>query len=465
MKLGKSEMNLVQAMAGMQPADYSKIPELGAVYQRLLNGREGFKDILDKDLKGVMQISSLDLVLKQRTDEMDAIVHDVADSSEIIFKAAEETADAAGIVAGQHEELTNTIIKASEETKDVYEKIEAGQQELTDIRNLSNQTIEVSKEMQKDMDELFEVINHMNEVIAGINSISSQTNLLALNASIEAARAGEAGKGFAVVAEEIRKLAEETQKLTGNMGKFVEGIRNASEKSAKSATNTIDALGVMTEKIGMVWEINEENQNNVSKVNNDISSLAAVSEEISSCMTEMETQSANIQEQCEELKNDAVNMREVSGILKAATEPVEELEKVLDEAVKKMGGLSLDPFYQLNGQDFAKYISNAIDAHKVWLDNLKKMVASRMVMPLQLDAAKCGFGHFYYAIQPTDPAVRGIWDGLESKHKKFHNFGSQAVKALFDEDYNSAEQICREAEDYSKELIADLERIRQILGR
>ena len=60
------------------------------------------------------------------------------------------------------------------------------------------------------MNTLLDVVNHMNEVIAGINSISSQTNLLALNASIEAARAGEAGRGFAVVAEEIRKLAEQT---------------------------------------------------------------------------------------------------------------------------------------------------------------------------------------------------------------------------------------------------------------
>ena len=57
-----------------------------------------------------------------------------------------------------------------------------GQGELTAIRDLSNQAIEASKEMAKDMDNLFEVINHMNEVISGIESISRQTNLLALNA-------------------------------------------------------------------------------------------------------------------------------------------------------------------------------------------------------------------------------------------------------------------------------------------
>ena len=155
--------------------------------------------------------------------------------------------------------------------------------------------------MQKDMDALLDVLEHMNEVISGINSISSQTNLLALNASIEAARAGEAGKGFAVVADEIRQLAEETQKLTANMGLFVEKIKDASQKSAKSVTTTIDALGTVTEKIGNVWEINDENQQHVSKVNDSISSLAAVSEEISSSMVVLESQTVSIKDQCMQL--------------------------------------------------------------------------------------------------------------------------------------------------------------------
>ena len=161
----------------------------------------------------------VDLTLKHHTEKMLELSHSVAAATEVIYGAAAETTTVAEQVNEQHEELTNTIIHASEETQEVYKKIEAGQGELTNIRELSSRTMEESKEMQKDMDELFEVINHMNEVIAGINAISSQTNLLALNASIEAARAGEAGRGFAVVADEIRELAEQTQKLTGDSGK------------------------------------------------------------------------------------------------------------------------------------------------------------------------------------------------------------------------------------------------------
>lgn len=112
----------------------------------------------------------------------------------------------------------------------------------------------------------------MNEVIEGINSISSQTNLLALNASIEAARAGEAGKGFAVVAEEIRKLAEQTQNMTANMSEFVERIKEASAKSSDSANTAVEALGDMSEKINSAWEINDANQKSVGKISDSISS-------------------------------------------------------------------------------------------------------------------------------------------------------------------------------------------------
>lgn len=460
--MGFGKGKLVKSVAELKEADYSREPELANIYQRLQNGRKQFEEILDKDMKAVMQISSLDLILEHHTAEMLSISENVAKATEIIYDAAAETTAVAGEVANQQEELTNTIVKASEETKEVYDKIEIGQRELTLIRDLSSQAIRVSEEMQKDMDELFDVINHMNDVIAGINSISSQTNLLALNASIEAARAGDAGRGFAVVADEIRELAEETQKLTGNMGGFVEGIRNASQKSAKSAASTIEALGTMTDKIGTVWELNEENQKNVSLVNDSISVLAGVSEEINGSMTELEGQAGSIEEQCGQLKDSTTHVFAISNDLKEATKPVVEIEKTLDEAAKKMGSMAKDAFFKIDCNEFAKYIGNAIASHQVWLDKLKAMVKDRNVMPLQLDPFKCGFGHFYYSMTPEDKQIRQIWDLMGDKHKKFHGYGSDVIKALFNEDYSKAEQICKEADEYSKVLLSDLNEMKKL---
>lgn len=190
----------------------------------------------------------------------------------------------------------------------------------------------------------------------------------------------------------------------------------------------------------------------MSQVSESVTSLAAVSEEISSTMAEMENQ----------LRNSTDFMQEIGKELMKATEPVVEIESTLDDAVKQMGRMAEDAFFHLENREFADYIQTAITAHRTWITNLKKMVSERVIVPLQLDSSKCGFGHFYYSITPDIPEVREIWDALGEKHQKFHGFGSDAIQALFNEDYARAEQICREAEEYSRELISDMEKIQRI---
>jgi methyl-accepting chemotaxis protein len=89
---------------------------------------------------------------------------------------------------------------------------------ISDIAQNAEKARSVSAEAMKQGEIIVEVVKtgtsakDINTVTETITSISAQTNLLALNATIEAARAGAAGKGFAVVANEIKTLAEQTQR-------------------------------------------------------------------------------------------------------------------------------------------------------------------------------------------------------------------------------------------------------------
>ena len=83
-----------------------------------------------------------------------------------------------------------------------------------------------------------------------INQIAGQTNLLALNATIEAARAGDAGKGFAVVAGEVKSLAAQTARATGDIEKQIAEIRTATQ-------SVVGAMGEVGSRIGQVEKITE----------------------------------------------------------------------------------------------------------------------------------------------------------------------------------------------------------------
>lgn len=442
---------LIKSFSELKEADYTKAPEFNDMYQRLKNGRDQLAEVFDKNIKAVMQISSLDLTMQYQTEKIIDISRKIELASERIFGVSGNSAFM-GDANNQHTELTNTIVDVASATDDVYRKIEEGQDELTTIKELSSQTIQISQKLQKDMDGLFQIIDNIGEIISGIDSISMQTNLLALNANIEASRAGVAGRGFAVVADEIRGLAEETQKLTAGMNEFLEGIRSASKVSIQSTSDTMDALESMTEKINNVWELNHESQTHVSKVNESISSIVAISEELSSSMTEMEDQ----------LRESTDFMKQVSVDLGQAVKPVVEIEKTLDDAVKEIGDMTEDAFYHLENFEFVQHVKNAITAHKTWLSNLKKMVREREVMPLQLDSSKCGFGHFYYALTPQIPEILPVWNALGEKHKRFHQYGAEVIQALNNKEYSRAEKLCREAEEFSYGLIADLQKIIQL---
>lgn len=380
---------LMKAISELKDADYSREPELGGIYKRLSKGRKEFAEVFDKNIKAVMQISSLDLTMKYQNDKIVDISRRVARATETLFGSSDGHS-MTGHSNNVHEEMTHNIVEVSSAADNVFRKIEAAQEELTSIKELSEQTAQMSRSMQSDMDALQEVIGHLNDVIEGIETISLQTSLLALNASIEAARAGEAGRGFAVVAGEIRELAEKTQSLTQSMGEFVGNIKEASQKSVNSTKDTIGILDSMTGKINNVWTLNSENREEVSSVSGTISSIAAVSQEISSSMAEMENQ----------LRDSTEFMSNVSEDLIKAVKPVVDIEKTLDDTVKQMGSMTEDAFFHLENKEFSQYVSTAVTAHRSWLTNLQEMVRKQTILPLQLNSSKCGFGHFYYALTP-----------------------------------------------------------------
>lgn len=458
--------SMTQAIAHMQPIKYSS-PQtrLQQIHKRLMNGRDEFEHVMYGALDSTIKVSALDLELEDKNKRMQEISEQVRSSVANINAVASITAGVAGEVSDANEGLTATIMEATNISSEILQNINESEKELGQVMKLSEDTIDNSQEMKRDMDELLNVIAHMNEVIASINAISAQTNLLALNASIEAARAGEAGKGFAVVADEIRVLADQTKELTSSMGSFVNNIKDASEKSAQSVDTTVQALETINVSLKTVWDGNAKNREDISNIADSMMVISAVSEEICGSFQNVEEQVNTVAGECGNLNEDVTRLKDVSDEIQLISEPIKTLEQELDNTSKKIGKMAEDVFYMPGNAMMETLLKNAIEAHKKWLVKLHKMIEEQTVKPLQTDDRKCGFGHFYYAVTPKNPQLQQIWNKLGEQHKTFHGYATKVMDAIAREDMETAKIEYRNAETLSQELLAQFAALIEIAGQ
>jgi methyl-accepting chemotaxis protein len=214
------------------------------------------------------QLGGLIRAVQQSASSLSAASTQIAASAEEMSEGIAKQQDSAHQVTTAVEEMNSTVQEVARKAVDAAAAAKDSQQDAASGSQVVHNTVQEIKGIAHDVSSSATAVSKLGaksqqigEIIKVINDIADQTNLLALNAAIEAARAGEHGRGFAVVADEVRKLAERTQKATEEVSTSIGEIQHETstavqliESGSQRVTKGVDLANHAGQALGRITQ-------------------------------------------------------------------------------------------------------------------------------------------------------------------------------------------------------------------
>jgi methyl-accepting chemotaxis protein len=273
--------------------------ELGRLQQAVQDMNLSLRQLIGSIRDSVTQIASAAEELSCVTEQTSAGVNSQKIETDQVATAMNEMAATVQEVARNAEDASHAATSADSEAREGERAVGDAVQQMDRLAGEVARSNDAVAHLKQESEKI-------GSVLDVIKAVAEQTNLLALNAAIEAARAGEAGRGFAVVADEVRGLAQRTQKSTEE----IEGLIGGLQQGTQQAASLMDSSRALTEN---TVELTRRAGARLIDIAAAVSTIQSMNQQIAAAA---EQQSAV----AEEINRSVINVRDISEQTAAASE-------------------------------------------------------------------------------------------------------------------------------------------------